>query len=78
MFTTGAFAFSQYLFGGGLNSIPDARDHDITLMNQRAQLYFLSQLTKKFSFYPQNLGSEWVRDLLNLYKHCRGGVGLKS
>ena len=47
-------------------------------MNQRAQLYFLSQLTKKFSFYPQNLGSEWVRDLLNLYKHCRGGVGLKS
>ena len=75
MFTVGAFAFSQYLFGGELNSIPDARDDDITLqMNQGAQLYFLSQLlTKKLSFYPK-IWDEWARDLLNLYKHCRAGV----
>ena len=77
LFTVGAFAFSQYLFGGGeLKSIPDARDDDITtLMNQRAQLYFLSQLlfTKKFSFYPK-IWDKWARDLLNLYKHCRAGV----
>ena len=74
MFTAAAFAFSQYLFGE-LNSVPDGDD----LTDESESTVIFSVTThQEIQFLPQILGSEWVRDLLNLYKHCCGGAGLKS
>ena len=77
LFTTAAFAFSQYLFGE-LNSVPDG--DDLTSSDESESTVIFSVTThQEIQFLLQNLGSEWVRDLLNLYKHCCGGVaGLKS